>query len=281
MSAWDELVTTALLGTERRSLPDGLPGPVARLARAQDDRALAVLEAAAGYAALRRGGARPGRCPEPPPAPRQDVNLAPEPAQALLGSLLRSRETALVEVWLRTCVERGLGVRAGWWSALATAAAAPTGPDRRLVRAALGSRGRAFLAANPRWRAVAHEPAASSVEPPATPPETAARAALSEHDPDRAALLLGEVPGPWDDTVARAALRLLASGAVGPRTARRVLPVAALRLPPSTLPLVADLAEAERDGEPRAGFVEAERVLGLRAEIDRCFLPAPGPQEHP
>lgn len=283
MSAWDELVTTALLGTERRSLPEGLPDPVARLVRAQDDRALAVLDAAAGYAALRRGGSRPGSCPEPPPAPRQDLDLAPEPAQALLGSLLGGRDTALVDVWLRTCVDHGLGVRAGWWSALAAASAAPGGPDRQLVRAALGARGRAFLARNPRWRAVARGPAASPAASPAQGRPVSPVDPDPDPDPDRSALLLATVPGPWDDTVARAALRLLGSGTVGARTARRVLPVAALRLPVAALPLVADLAEAERDGEPVAGFVEVERVLLLRVEIDHCFRtgPPPEPQEHP
>ena len=36
VSAWDELVTAALLGTERRTLPVDLPEPVGRLARARD-----------------------------------------------------------------------------------------------------------------------------------------------------------------------------------------------------------------------------------------------------
>ena len=45
-------------------------------------------------------------------------------------------------------------------------------------------------------------------------------------------------------------------------------------------PAVADLAEAERDGEPAAGFVEAERLLRLRLDIDRTFR-AHDPQEHP
>jgi hypothetical protein len=46
------------------------------------------------------------------------------------------------------------------------------------------------------------------------------------------------------------------------------------------LPDIADLAEAERDGEPVAGFVEAERLLGLRLDIDRTFR-THDPQEHP
>ena len=388
-SAWDELVTTALLGTERRPLPGGLPEPVARLAAAQPDRALAVLDAAAGYLSMRHAGARPGSRPEPPLAPRQTLDPAPEAAQQLLARLLRERDPALVDTWLARCTSRGLGVRAGLWAPLATAAAAPAGPDRTLVRAALGDRGRTFLAANPRWRAVAAEPVATPPEPstdPAWTPELTAQAVtlvevsgalrrrvrvspdtalvgrvvagadldawrshtglaprelldlllgqrpdgldslvaalatatarqrheewatalvaagfarddrvavvgpdrfaglardwVRHHDPDRAAHLLRTVPGPWDDALARTAVRHLASGKVGHAVSRRVLPAVAVRLPAAALDPVTRLAEAERDGEPAAGFVEAERLLRLRLDIDRTFR-TPTPQEHP
>jgi hypothetical protein len=169
MSAWDELVTTALLGTDRRGLPDSLadtlPGSLGGLVAAQDDPALAVLDGAAGYAGYRHAGARPVHAPEPPLAPRQRVDLAPEPAQRLLGDLLAAREVALVEEWLAACTSRGLGVRAGLWAPLAVLAATASGPDRSLVRRALGERGEAFVGLNPRWRR-ALEP-----EQPARAPE--------------------------------------------------------------------------------------------------------------
>jgi hypothetical protein len=168
VSAWDDLVTTALLGTGRRALPAGLPPAVARLCAAQPDPGLAVLDAAAGYASYRHAGARPATCPEPPIAPRQSLDLAPEPAQRLLGALLRSRDADLVDAWLTACTARGLGVRAGLWAALADAAAAPRGPDRDLVLTALGERGRAFVASNPRWQAVTRPAptAAAALRPP-------------------------------------------------------------------------------------------------------------------
>ena len=168
MSGWDELVTTALLGTDRRALPDTLPTPVARLAAAQDDAGLAVLDAAAGYTGYRLAGARPAPAPEPPLAPRQRLDLAPETAQQVHVDLLEGRDAALVEEWLTACTSRGLGVRAGLWADLATAAAGPAGPDRALVREALGERGRAFAALNPRWRQVlrAEPPGAASLPEP-------------------------------------------------------------------------------------------------------------------
>jgi hypothetical protein len=170
MSGWDDLVTTALLGTDRRSLPTTLPGPVARLSAAQHDTGLAVLDAAAGYTGYRVAGARPATAPEPPTAPRQRLDLAPEPAQQLLDELLAARDTPLVEEWLRACTARGVGVRSGLWARLATAAAAPSGPDRGLVLSAMGERGRAFVELNPRWRPVLRP---ASVEAPRPAPPSA------------------------------------------------------------------------------------------------------------
>ena len=95
MTGWDELVTTALLGTARRALPAGLPDAVAGLAHAQQDAGLAVLDAAAGYAAYRDAGRRPGSCPEQgPPAPRQTLDFAPDPAHELLLTFLADRGSA-------------------------------------------------------------------------------------------------------------------------------------------------------------------------------------------
>lgn len=386
MSAWDDLVTTALLGTERRQLPQALPGAVDRLVAAQGDRGLAVLDAAAGYATYLAAGARPGTAPGPPLAPRQILDPAPQPSQELLATLLGGRDVALVDDWLRACTARGLAARPGLWASLATAAAVPGGVDRGLVRAALGERGRAFLALNPRWRVVARsdvgarapsrtrdaeDPAWSeglSAQVPAAvqltgslgrrrltlaPDPTLVRqtlagadldawqrhtglapeaflgllrqgagdrvgdvvAALADatraqahvawatalvgagyarsdlvesvpadawdgivrgwvagrRDPDQVAVLLTAVPGPWDDTVGDAALRHLTGGRVGPATCRRTLPVVALRLPLSALRVVSRHAEVEHDRGDDRGFTEAERVLGLRADIDRTF----------
>jgi hypothetical protein len=158
VSAWEDLVTTALLGTERRMLPAALPQAVGRLAVAQADPGLAVLDAAAGYTSYRQAGARPVPRAALLPAPRQVTDLAPEPAQLLLGRLLGAREVALVNDWLTVCAARHLGVRAGLWVPLVTSAAARAGPDRALVQAALGQRGRAFLQLNPDWRSVARPP---------------------------------------------------------------------------------------------------------------------------
>ena len=115
-----------------------------------------MLDAAAGYAAYRDAGpARPGSCPEPPPAPRQDPRLRPRPRPRLLLTFLADRAVGLVDAWLSACAARGLGVRARAWVPLATAAALAA---RARPGAGAGGAGRAraaFLALHPRWRALA------------------------------------------------------------------------------------------------------------------------------
>ncbi|MFD4688062.1 hypothetical protein ACFWO0_35945, partial [Streptomyces sp. NPDC058461] len=60
-SSWPDLVTAALLGTDRRTPPGTAPGRTAPAA---------LLDAAAAATVRRRAGLRPGRAaPRPEPAP--------------------------------------------------------------------------------------------------------------------------------------------------------------------------------------------------------------------
>jgi hypothetical protein len=154
-TGWADLVTTALLGTQRRPLPDSLPASVARLGAGDVDPAVAVLDVAAGYANRRHAGTVPGASPEPPVAPRQSIDPAPEAAHQVLATLLPGGDDELLAEWLRTCVARGLGVRPGLWADLAARAVAAGGVDRGLVCRVLGERGVAFLELHPRLRVVA------------------------------------------------------------------------------------------------------------------------------
>lgn len=154
MTGWEELVTAALLGTDRRPLP-ALPPAAAALATAERDPGLAVLAAAAGLATYRRASASPATCPPPRAAPRQRLDPAPAEAQALLGRLLGGGDVELVDAWLQACALRGLGVRPGLWCRLGAAASSRGGVDPLLVGPVLGERGLAFLAQHPRWQRVA------------------------------------------------------------------------------------------------------------------------------
>lgn len=238
MSAWQELVTTALLGTDRRALPGDLAST--------GDPARAVLDAAAGLSARRHAGARPGRAAAPDPAPRQDLDFAPDRAQRLLAHVLDSRDTTLADVWLQHCVERGLGVRPRLWCALAASAAPARGVDRALSRAALGARGRAFLALRPEWQVVLQ-------------PTRPAPAGAGAGDPDDPAVLVG-LPGPWSEAVAAVALRHVDDGALPLSQARRLATVLALRAPLSF-----------HDDVARMPYPDAVRAMAARIEIARSF----------
>jgi hypothetical protein len=110
---WPQLVSTALVGTQRRSpeatrVPASLatlvPGPI----RSESD----LLAAAGAVALARRAGFREiagiGR---PDPAGSDDLPLAPPAARIRLRHLLAgSVHVDLIELWLTLAIERGLGV---------------------------------------------------------------------------------------------------------------------------------------------------------------------------
>lgn len=85
-SAWEDLVTTALLGTERRTPPGSVPGREAPVA---------LLDAAAVETVRRRAGLRPARAAErPEPAPEDPRPHLPAAAARRLALLLADRPGA-------------------------------------------------------------------------------------------------------------------------------------------------------------------------------------------
>ncbi|MFJ8592950.1 DUF5691 domain-containing protein [Streptomyces sp. NPDC093598] len=81
--AWEGLVTTALLGTDRRTPPGTAPGP---------DAPMALLDAAAVQTVRRRAGLRPARAAErPQPAPADTRPALPPAAARRLAMLLADR----------------------------------------------------------------------------------------------------------------------------------------------------------------------------------------------
>ncbi|MFJ5729724.1 DUF5691 domain-containing protein [Streptomyces paradoxus] len=111
--AWEGLVTTALLGTDRRTPPGTAPGP---------DAPLALLDAAAVATVRRRAGLRPARAAERPQAAPKDARPALPPAAARrLAMLLADRPgpsgggrrgaapdlTELLPQWLAVANARG------------------------------------------------------------------------------------------------------------------------------------------------------------------------------
>jgi hypothetical protein len=153
---WEDVVTVALLGTDRRPVPDGLPagwagpsGPVS------DDPTQVLL----GYAARHRAAVRAGsRLPTGPPtavAPAEQREVGPPETQQELADALQRGTAGPVNDALAVLVDRDAIVAAEQWTALATLAVANPRVDRALLGAALGVRGVWFVGQNPQWARLA------------------------------------------------------------------------------------------------------------------------------
>ncbi|MDH6120587.1 hypothetical protein ABH930_003862 [Kitasatospora sp. GAS204A] len=160
---WADLQSTALLGTDRRALPqaDGSAAAVAAAATVdRSDPATALLELAALAVVRRRAGLLPppaARPEQPPPAdPRPEL---PEPAARRLTALLAGRAgggalanlTELLPQWLATARERGYRPPAAQVPALLEAARARS-ELRGDVVVLVGPLGRRLAEQNPDWR---------------------------------------------------------------------------------------------------------------------------------
>jgi hypothetical protein len=146
---WTDVVTTALLGTDRRSVPSPLPTAWGSISSASDP-ATATLHLAAQHRAWSRAGSRLGTV-EPPAVGPPLGDLAPAAAQELFGRLLDAADPVLMNAWLAACVRRGRVISPDYWQLLAVLTSEANPYDPTLLASALGSRGRWFLAQNPQW----------------------------------------------------------------------------------------------------------------------------------
>ncbi|MFF0472314.1 DUF5691 domain-containing protein [Streptomyces sp. NPDC004284] len=158
--AWEELVSSAMLGTDRRP-PAGLVGSVA--AR---DMPGALLDAAALHTVRRRAGLRPGpAAPLPEPAPEDPRAPLPEAARLRLDQLLAGRAAPspagrrgaapdlaeLLPQWLALANQHGYKAAPAALPALLDAARARTDLRPQALRLA-GPRGLWLARLNPEWR---------------------------------------------------------------------------------------------------------------------------------
>ena len=103
---WANLVTTAVLGTDRRPLPH--PPPGWESVRSSDDPAVELLHRAAAVATARRAGVRPGAAPLLPlPAPDDDRPPCPAVAANALARMLRGEHDILLPEWMARCAAAG------------------------------------------------------------------------------------------------------------------------------------------------------------------------------
>jgi hypothetical protein len=156
-TAWEELVTAALLGTARRTPPGCAPGP---------DAPLALLDAAAEETVRRRAGLRPARAARrPEPAPEDARPPLPPAAARRLAMLLADRSGAsgggrrgtapdlmeLLPQWLATANAHGYAAPPEALSALLDAARGRT-DLRPAALTFAGPRALWLARLNPDWR---------------------------------------------------------------------------------------------------------------------------------
>jgi hypothetical protein len=155
---WEELLTTALLGTDRR------PGPTFAPDR---EPPLALLDAAAVHTLRRRAGLTPAvAAAPPPPAPADDRPALPVPARRRLAMLLADRAapaqsggrrgsapdlTELLPQWLAAANGHTYQAPADLLPALLDAARARTDLRPQALEFA-GSRGLWLARLNPEWK---------------------------------------------------------------------------------------------------------------------------------
>lgn len=153
MSGWDDLVTVALLGTDRRPLPPGLsaswagpePDPT-------DDPAAVVLNLAARHRSASRAGSSLHGGPPSAAAPPADegeplaANLRAELADAVARGTVGPLNDALAGL-----DDQDHRLPREHWTTVATLAAQSPRLDRALLARALGVRGVWFVAQNPQW----------------------------------------------------------------------------------------------------------------------------------
>lgn len=218
---WRDLVTAALVGTGRRSVPDWPPGIAARADASPEVR---LLDAAAVGGALRRAGRLPESSDVEVVGAGDDVRpTAPERARQLLDLVLaqspvgRRLQPALLAVWCRAAEQAGVRVH---HAALVPLLEVATGEGdlRDVVRPVLDERGRWLAAQRKEWAwalGAAPDERVPEVEGWALLP-TAARVAMlrtvRRTDPGAGLALLGST---WSSDPATARVDLLGALRVG------------------------------------------------------------------
>jgi len=270
MSAWQDLVTASLIGTERTEVPPAaVPGVLTSdPASATQDPAAVLLDRAALLTAARRAGRRPGQAD---PLPLAEPDPRPAMSQAAgrrLARMLGGQYPELLAEWLTAAIARGLRPPPELLPALLDRTRRAGPADSSLLRLAAeagGPRARWLAGLNPDWELVTaqHLPAEDAWRLGRAAQRRGYLASLRVRDPAAASELIAgswESAGPDDRSMF---VRVMADG---PRLADEPLLEAALDDETAWIRKMAADVLAALPGSALARRMTARAVRCLRIE---------------
>jgi hypothetical protein len=283
VAVWEDVVTTGLIGTDRRPVSNELPPTWGVGVDQALDPAHAVLSLAARHRAVDRAGSRLPSCLPSPSAPPDPEPVASRAAHEILVRLLSPPQIDLLNLWLIAGAESGQRVSAAYWTPLLILAVRTTELDRSALASVLGARGMWFVDQNPQWIRLAkalRPPAGEKPSPEHDGAEISATEDAVRADPE----LILRLPPPWPEQLTRAVLDFVASGRLQQRGPRFAAAVGA-RLPLQHYPLLRSTIHqiATRDLPLTAAAVRSlreavlvlERTVWLRIEMRSAFSGVP------
>lgn len=282
MSVWEEVVTTGLIGTDRRPVPDELPATWGREFDPALDSAHAVLSLAARHRAVTRAGVLLPSCPPAPVGPANQEPMASRAAHEILHRLLSPPQVDLLNLWLSAAAQHGQLASASYWTPLAVIASRTTTVDRTPLARALGERGVWFVEQNPQWSRLATDLRSRAQD--ALPEQDVTGAEITDDavraDPE---LIMGAAT-PWSNQLSLTVLEIIRSGRLQHRGARYAAAIGA-RLPLQHYELLRSAAQQVAAREApltpaglrtvREAFLSLERTVWLRMEMHSAFSGEP------
>ncbi len=267
-------MTTGLIGTDRRPVPDALPASWGSGLDHVSDPAHAVLSLAARHRAASRAGDLLPSCPPGPVGPPNRVPAASRAAHEILARLLSPPQAALLNLWLAAAAQSGQQVSAAYWTPLVMVAARMAELDRTAFAAVIGDRGVWFVEQNPQWARLAKD-LRSRPRDDAAPQHRVTGVEVTEDavraDPE----LIMHAGTPWSKQLSSTVLEIIRSGRLQQRAVRYAT-VVGIRLPLQHYELVRSALQTPVGLRfVREALLALERTAWLRFEIRSAFTGEP------
>ncbi|HKX15390.1 MAG TPA: hypothetical protein VJN19_09370, partial [Propionibacteriaceae bacterium] len=278
-----DVVTTGLIGTDRRPVPDQLPSTWGSDFAQGADPAHAILMLAARHRAYTRAGGLLPACPPGEVGPPHRDPVAGRAAHEILARLLFPPQLELLNLWLAAAAQRGEQASAAYWTSLAALAARTSEVERWALAKAVGERGVWFIEQNPQWARLARS--LRSHLQHASPPEqhvptVAVDQAAVRADPE----LIMAAARPWSKQLTWTVLEIIGSGQLQQRGVGYAGRVGArLPLPHYDLlrPAIQQIAIGVESLTParlrsaREALLTLERTVWFRIEMGSAFSGEP------